>query len=227
MNAQSRKKGSHKLILLPSGRQGEVASGESVLDAARTLGVEIESICGGRQTCGKCLIEVETGTFDKHGVTSRMSNLTEPDEVERAYADEHNIDLDNQRLSCAARIMDDVVIHVPVESQARKQVIRKDASDLELEVDPAVRLHYVEVTKDTLGGSSDWDRLQEALKEQWNLDDLNIDLNALQSLHSKLLEGNWSVTVTIWQDQEVVRIEPGYVESLYGLAMDIGSTTVA
>jgi uncharacterized 2Fe-2S/4Fe-4S cluster protein (DUF4445 family) len=227
MNDQSRKKGAYKLILLPSGRQGEVASDESVLDAARSLGVEIESICGGRQTCGKCLIEVETGTFDKHGVTSRMSNLSEPEEAERAYAEEHKINLNTQRLSCAARIMDDVVIHIPIESQARKQVIRKEASDLALEVNPAVRLHYVETEQDTLGGSSDWDRLKDALKEQWNLDDLSIDLKALQTLHSKLLEGNWTVTVTVWQDRDILRIEPGYVESLYGLAIDIGSTTVA
>ena len=227
MNDRSRKKDLNKLILLPSGRRGTVEAGESVLDAARTLGVEIEAICGGRQTCGKCLIEVETGTFDKHGVTSQMSNLSEPEEVEHAYAHEHDINLQKQRLSCAARIIDDVVIHVPIESQARKQVIRKEASDLALEVNPAVKLHYVEVAKDTLGGLSDWDRLKEALKAQWNLDDLNIDLKALQTLHLKLLEGKGAVTVTVWQDREILRIEPGYVESLYGLAIDIGSTTVA
>ena len=130
----------HRLILMPSGRQGDVPHGTTVLDAARSLGVEIESICGGRQTCGKCQVAPEWGTFHKHGITSAPDHLTPPGEVEREYAEEHGIDLGERRLSCAACVVGDLLIHVPEESQARKQVVRKEASALTIEVAPALRL---------------------------------------------------------------------------------------
>jgi uncharacterized 2Fe-2S/4Fe-4S cluster protein (DUF4445 family) len=215
------------MILMPSGRQGDVPHGMTVLEAARSLGVEIESICGGRQTCGKCLIMLEHGTFAKHGITSLDDHLTPPGEAERRYAAEHNIDLRQRRLACAACVTGDVLITVPEESQARKQVIRKEAGDLTIEVAPAVRLVYVEVEPATLGGPADWQRLKVALAEQWDLHDVTIDPPLLRSLQRPLREGGWAVTVTLWHDREVTRVEPGYSESLYGLAVDVGSTTVA
>ena len=217
----------HRLVLMPSGRQGDVPHGITVLEAARSLGVEIESICGGRQTCGKCLVALERGSFPKHGITSADDHLTPPGEVEQAYAAEHGIDLRERRMSCAACIVGDVLITVPEESQARKQVIRKAASDLTIEVAPAVRLAYVEVEPAELGSPGDWQRLQAALAAQWGLHGLSIDITALRGLQKALRAGNWAVTVTVWQGREVIRVEPGYVESLYGLAVDVGSTTVA
>jgi uncharacterized 2Fe-2S/4Fe-4S cluster protein (DUF4445 family) len=217
----------HRLILMPSGRQGDVPHGTTVLDAARSLGVEIESICGGRQTCGKCQIAPEWGTFQKHGIASTPDHLTPPGEVEREYTAQHGIDLAERRLSCAACVAGDLLIHVPEESQARKQVIRKEASDLTIEVAPALRLVYVEVEPAEMGGPGDWQRLQAALAEQWDLPGLAIDPLLLRTLQKALRTGGWAVTVTVWQEREVIRIEPGYIESLYGLAVDVGSTTVA
>ncbi|MEJ2150716.1 MAG: ASKHA domain-containing protein [Chloroflexota bacterium] len=217
----------HRLILMPSGRQGDVPHGTTVLDAARSLGVEIESICGGRQTCGKCQVAPEWGTFHKHGITSAPDHLTPPGEVEREYAEGHGIDLGERRLSCAACVEGDLLIHVPEESQARKQVVRKEASALTIEVAPALRLVYVEVEPAVMGGPADWQRLQAALAEQWELPDLAIDPLLLRTLQKTLRAGKWAATVTVWQEREVIRIEPGYVESLYGLAVDVGSTTVA
>lgn len=217
----------HRLILMPSGRKGDVPHGISVLDAARSLGVEIESICGGRQTCGKCLIALERGTFAKHGITSADEHLTPPGEVERAYFTEHGLDLNERRFSCKACIVGDALITVPEESQARKQVIRKAASNLTIEVAPAVRLVYVEVTPAELGGPADWTRVKAALAEQWNLHGVTIDSILLRDLQKTLRAGKWAVTLTLWHNREVIRIEPGYVESLYGLAVDVGSTTLA
>ena len=225
--AQNSRSKHHKLVLLPSGHQGVVQAGVTVLDAARSLGVEIESICGGRQTCGKCIVEAEMGTFDKHGITSSPDNLSLPDQNELDYAAEHELDLGTRRLACAACIQGDIVFHVPPESQARKQVIRKAASELTLEVNPAVRLYYVEVDDASLGGLSDWDRVQKAMVEQWNLNDLTIDPLVLQDLHPSLKVGKNTVTLTLWSGSEVIRIEPGYEEGLFGCAIDIGSTTVA
>jgi len=217
----------HRLILMPSGRRGDVPHGTTVLAAAAALGVEIESICGGRQTCGKCLVALERGTFPRHGITSADEHLSPPDEAEIAYARQHGINLNERRMACAARILGDVLITVPEESQARKQVIRKAAGDLTIEVAPAVRLYYVEVEPATLGGPADWQRVQAALAEQWGLRDLAIDVAVLRLLQRALRDGEWKVTVTVWQGREVIRVAPGYDEGLYGLAVDVGTTTVA
>ncbi len=217
----------YRLILLPSGRRGDIPEGTTVLEAARSLGVEIESICGGRLTCGKCQVVLERGTFAKHHITSADDHLTPPDEAERSCAAHYGINLNERRLACSARIVGDVLITVPEESQARKQVIRKEATDLTIEVAPAVRLVYVEVEPPAMGGPADWQRVQAALAEQWGLHDIALDVILLPELQKKLRAGKWALTLTLWQEREVIRIEPGYVESLYGLAVDVGTTTVA
>ncbi|GIL12075.1 MAG: drug:proton antiporter [Chloroflexota bacterium] len=201
--------------------------GTTVLDAARALGVEIESICSGRLTCGKCQIAPEDGQFAKHAISSSAGHLSPPDDAERAFAAAHGIDLSQRRLSCVARVIGDVLMTVPEESQTRKQVIRKEAGEITVEVLPAVRLYYVEVEPAYLGSPGDWERLQTALAENHHLRGLTIDPAALRRLQKTLRQGSWAVTVTVWQGRDVLRIEPGYVESLYGLAVDVGSTTIA
>lgn len=200
--------------------------GTNLLQAARELGVELESICGGRQTCGKCQVTVEEGHFPKHGISSAADHLSAPTELEKAYASDHP--LHGRRLACAAQVLGDVLISVPEESQAHKQVIAKAASDRVIEVKPAIRQVYVEVIAAELGDPrGDWERLAEALETQWGLSELSIDFKALPGLQPALLEGHHAVTVTIWQDREVLRVQPGYTEGVYGLAVDVGSTTVA
>jgi uncharacterized 2Fe-2S/4Fe-4S cluster protein (DUF4445 family) len=214
------------LILMPSGRRGQVVRGTSVLDAARTLGVEIESICGGRQTCGKCQILVEDGTFLKHQIVSADDHVSPIESREAAYRETHP--LNDRRLACAVRVLDDVLISVPDESQARKQVIAKAATDRVIDVQPAIRQVYVEVAPAELedrGG--DWERLRDALGAQWGLANLTIDPMILPTLQPALKEGRHAVTVAIWQDSEVLRIRPGYFEGIYGLAVDVGSTSIA
>ncbi|MCA9911577.1 MAG: ferredoxin, partial [Anaerolineae bacterium] len=217
----------HQLILMPSGRRGVARQGATVLEAARLLGVDLESICGGRQTCGKCLVTPEYGAFPKHNIISDADHLSPPTADELAYARKHGLDLSQQRLGCAACIQGDVLIHVPDSSLARKQVIRKAAGDRAIDVNPAVRLVYVEVLPPTLGERGDWQRLQDALAEQWDLHNLRIDPALLRTIQGALRAAGGAVTVTLWQGCEVIRIEPGYVESLYGVAVDIGSTTLA
>ncbi|HPV08347.1 MAG TPA: 2Fe-2S iron-sulfur cluster-binding protein, partial [Aggregatilineales bacterium] len=215
-----------RVIFMPSGRRGRVPVGTTLLDAARSVGVEIESICGGRLVCGKCKVRVEEGVFQKHGIVSLPDNVSPPSDDERAYLIEHNIE--GYRLSCAARALGDLLVTVPEESQARKQIVRKAAGDRVIEVDPAVRQVYVEVAPATLEAPrGDWERLQDALAEQWQLTDLTIDYPARRHLQQVLREGNWTATVTIWQGREVLDVRPGYREGAYGLAVDIGSTTVA
>jgi len=216
----------HTLILMPSGRRGQVEYGSLVLDAARQLGVEIESICGGRQTCEKCRVLVEEGRFVKHGITSSEEHLSPRTQVEIDLLKE--LGTPEQRLSCNARILGDLLITVPEGSRAKKQIIRKSASERVIDVEPTVRQVYVEVDKAQLGmHRGDWGRLQDALAKQWNITGLGIELQTLQHLQATLRKNDWKVTVTIWGEKQVIDVQPGYQEGAYGLAVDVGSTTVA
>lgn len=216
----------HLIIFMPSGRRGRVPDGTLVLDAARQLGVEIESICGGRLTCNKCRVKVEEGQFAKHGITSANDHLSPPTEEEIRLL--NKLGSPECRLSCNARIRDDALIFVPEESRAHKQVVRKAATERVIELIPAVRQVYVEVEQAELGKHlGDWGRLQKALAEQWDLHDLTVGLPVLRNLQANLRKEKWAVTVTLWQDKEVIDVQPGYKEGVYGLAVDIGSTTIA
>jgi len=216
----------HKVVLLPSGRQGQIPHGTTLLEAAALLGVEVESICGGRQVCGKCLMCPQTGHFPKHGINADETSVTPPGQDEIDYADNHFLDLNEVRLSCAARVTGDVVVDIPATSLARKQVIRKEAGALTVEVNPAVQLAYIEVEPAALGKSSDWARVRAALADQHDLHNLKLDPLLLPRLQSALRQGNWTLTVTVWNDADVIAVQPGYAEFLYGMAVDVGSTTV-
>jgi uncharacterized 2Fe-2S/4Fe-4S cluster protein (DUF4445 family) len=225
--AGSPRDGAFRVVFQPSGRQGVVAEGATLLDAARALGVEIEAICSGRQTCGKCQVAVMEGTFAKHGLTSAADHLSPPDGREVSYWERHS-HIPGHRLACGCEVRGDLVIFVPEESQARKQVVRKAARERAINVDPAVRLYYVEIEPPTLEHQlGDWDRLARELEYRFGLANLRIDPALLGGLQSTLRSKGWQATVTVWQDREVVRIEPGYSDEIYGLAVDIGTTTVA
>lgn len=216
----------HQLIFMPSGRRGKVDEGTAVLDAARQLGVQIESICGGRLTCNKCRIQVEAGNFAKHGIISHPSHLS-PMSEDEAYLLRKLNSLDC-RLSCQAQVLGDALIFVPEESRGQKQIIRKSATERIIQVAPAVRKIYVQVDTAELGEHrGDWGRLQDALAAQEGLQNLSIDLRTLRNLQPALRKEKWAVTVTVRQESEVIDVQPGYVEGTYGLAVDIGSTTVA
>ena len=214
------------VIFMPSGRRGHVPTGTLVLDAARQLGAEIESICGGRLTCNKCRVRLEEGHFAKHGITSTLDHLSAPSDEEVRLLE--RLDSLDCRLSCTAQITGDALIFVPEESRAHKQVVRKDATTRIIDLFPAIRQVFVEVDQAKLGEHrGDWGRLQDALATKWDLHDLTIDLPVLRDLQANLRKGKWVVTVTLWQEREVIDVQPGYEEGVYGLAVDIGSTTIA
>ena len=216
----------HQVIFMPSGRRGQIEAGTTVLEASRQLGVQVESICGGRMTCQKCRVCVEEGNFPKHGIISDSRNLSATSNEEASFL--QKLKSPDMRLSCQATIEGDILLFVPEESRGQKQVIRKSATNRVIDVNPAIRKVYVEVDKAELGEHrGDWGRLQEALADQWQLQNLTIDLRVLQKLQAALRDGGWAVTVTLWQEREVIDVEPGFEDGIYGLAVDIGSTTIA
>lgn len=225
----SQEQPTHLVVFQPSGRQARVAAGTSLLSAARQLGVDLDSICGGRQTCGKCKVVLEEGAFAKYAVESAPGHLTPADAAERDYVARHAAAFPpGARLGCAACVTGDVVISVPPESQAHRQIIRKGATERPVALDPALRQVLVTVAPHRLGErQGDWERLQDALAREWGLGPLRIDLHALRRLGPALEQGKGRVTAVVWGGVEVIEVRPGFAEGLYGLAVDVGSTTVA
>ncbi|WP_422366097.1 ASKHA domain-containing protein [Pelagibius sp.] len=215
------------VVFTPSGKRGRFPVGTPVLKAAQSLGVDIDSVCGGRGLCGRCQVTVGSGEFAKHGITSRADHVSGRRATEERYAEKKGM-AEGRRLSCQTALLKDVVIDVPASSQVHKQVVRKRAEVRDIELDPAIRLHYVVVQEpDMHNPSGDLERLLAALEDQWGLTGLEADLRILQSLQQSLRAGNWQVTVAVHRGQVITAIWPGFNDRPFGLAVDIGSTTVA
>ncbi len=218
----------HRIVFTPSGKRGEFEDGTPVLDAARALGVDLDSVCGGRGICSRCQIEVAEGEFAKHAITSEADHVSPWNAVEQRYVDKRGPLKPGRRLGCQAKLCGDIVVDVPAESQVHRQVVRKRAETHPIEIDPVVRLYYVEVAEpDMHDPSSDLRRLQNALAAQWKLEDTRAPLAVLTSLQKVLRAGEWKATVAVRRGQEIVAVYPGFVDKAYGVAFDIGSTTIA
>ncbi|MBL4907951.1 MAG: DUF4445 domain-containing protein, partial [Sneathiella sp.] len=217
----------HLVVFTPSGKRGRFPTETPILDAARSLGVDIDSVCGGRGICGRCQVDLVTGEFAKHGLTSTEASLSDFAEGEVKYKERRGLQ-EGRRLSCHARLQGDVIIDVPASSQVHKQIIAKGADDRTIELDPAIRLHFVTVQEpDMHYPTGDFERLAIALEQEWGLTALECDLRTLQSLQKALRKGNWSVTVAVHRGQRITAIWPAFHSSAYGLAVDVGSTTIA
>jgi uncharacterized 2Fe-2S/4Fe-4S cluster protein (DUF4445 family) len=218
----------YRIVFTPSGKRDEFPDGVSVLEAARKLGVDLDSVCGGRGICGRCQVDLAEGEFAKHALSSAASHATPWNEVEQRYADKRGALRAGRRLGCQARLRGDLVVDVPPESQVHRQVVRKRPETHPIDVDPVIRLHYVEVAEpDMHDPSSDLRRLQSALAAQWGLADAQANLAVLQGLQKTLRAGGWKVTVALRKGREIVAVFPGFTDRAFGIAFDIGSTTIA
>lgn len=217
-----------KVVFLPSGRRGEFPLGTPLLQAAQQLGVDIDSICGGRGLCGRCQIVCAEGNFPKHGISSSLEHLNDFTATEMRYNQERKLMAVGRRLSCHTYLQGDVVIDVPPDSQVHKQIVRKAAEQRDIVLNPSVSLHYVEVTEaDMHDPKGDMQRLIEALEFEWQLAGLSYDFSLLADLQAALRQGQWAVTAAVYQNQRILAIWPGLRETVYGVAIDVGSTTVA
>jgi len=215
-------------VFSPSGLRGRFAQGTTLLDAARRLGVDLDSVCGGRGICGRCQVTIEEGSFPKLGIDSRGDHVSAWNDVEGRYAERRGALPDGRRLGCQAALCGDVAIDVPADSQVHRQVVRKRAATHPIAVDPLIHLHYVDVAQpDMHDPASDFRRLCDALAAQWGLTDIHADLAVLRGLQTVLRQGAWNVTVAVRNRRDIVAIWPGLRAQAHGLAVDIGSTTIA
>ncbi len=216
-----------QIVFQPSGRRGRVKAGTTILEASRGLGAEIETVCGEKRICGKCKVRIETGFFERYGITSGPSHTSPFTEEESKHISAQEKE-QGYRLGCVARIEGPLVVFVPEESRTGKQVIRKAATQRAIDLHPAVRLCYLELEAPTLSDPvADLDRVRRKLSLEYGLEPVTIDYAALRELSDALRRGGWKVTLALWQDSEIIAVWPGRVEHGYGLAVDIGTTTVA
>ncbi|HZW59554.1 MAG TPA: ASKHA domain-containing protein [Woeseiaceae bacterium] len=215
------------VVFSPSGRRGRFAVGTPVLDAARALGVDLDTVCGGRAICGRCQVTVAEGELSKHGIVSRAENLSPSSEAEARYRERRGLAAD-RRLGCQATLRGDVAIDVPPESQVHRQVVRKPHEARDIEIDPLTHACYVVVDPpDMHHPSGDLERLMAALARDWQLDALHAGMPLRQTLQAVLRKGDWQVTAAIRDGSEIVALWPGFRDRLYGIAIDVGSTTIA
>jgi len=215
------------VVFSPSGKRGRITTGTTVLQAARGLGVDIDSVCGGHAMCGRCQVDVIEGELPKHGIDSRADNLSAPGNVEQQFLVGDGAD-SGRRLSCHAKIEGDVAIDVPASSQVHRQVIRKEYEAHDIDLDPVVQPCFVELTPPDIHlPDGDLQRVFAALRRDWQLDGLTCSLRAMQQLQDALRQGDWQITVAVRKNREIIAVWPGLKERLYGVAIDVGSTTVA
>lgn len=221
-----------EVLFLPSGHKGRFAAGTHLLDAARELGVGIESICGGTGACAKCKCQVLDGTFDdeghelsmghmvtaatRHGMRSRESHVTAASEHEQRLARKHHFK-NSERLSCQARVLGDAVVFIPEEARVRETIVRKAAGKPVAVRDLVTRKYFVTVPAPTLEDHrGDWERLRDALKAEHDVE-ADIDFMALKQLSDMAKPQRAKVmqlTATVWRQDpqckgDVVRIENG------------------
>ncbi len=215
------------VIFQPSGRRGEVPKGTTIIEASRLLGVDIEALCGEKKVCGKCVVRIEDGHFEKYGIQSSMSHVSPWQEEEEKFVNAERREK-GFRLGCVATVEDDILVFVPEESRAGKQVVSKAARDIFIEHNPAIKLYYVKVDPPSFEEpTGDFERICRGIERDYGVNNLTIDLFALRQLPDALRNGKWEVTVSVWNDKEVIRVRPGKHEHNYGLAIDVGTTTVA
>ena len=215
------------VIFQPSGRRGRVPLGITLVEASRLLGVDIEAPCGEHQVCGKCRIRVEDGLFEKFGIHSSPDHAGSSrgaDEKLLSEKEQH----EGYRLGCSTTVLGDLLIYVPESSRAGKQVVSKNARDIKIDLNPAVKQYEVKVDAPSLeDGVADFERVCRVLEKDHGLNSLTVYIYAQRSLSSALRRGKWEISVSIWMEREIIRISPGRECRSYGFAFDVGTTTIA
>ena len=220
------------IIFTPSGKRGDVEFGTTILDAARQLNVDLDSVCGGRAMCGRCQVQPTFGKFAKHQITSLQSNLSPPSNAELHYAEKRTLKT-GRRLGCNTQILGNTLIDVPEESQVHRQLIRKEVEPYNIELAPQLELFSIKVQQPNMHDpSGDFERLCQSLKEQYSASfskehSITCSLSVLRELQKVLREGSWQVTVAVHAGHFVNGIWPEYKKAMFGLAVDVGSTTLS
>jgi uncharacterized 2Fe-2S/4Fe-4S cluster protein (DUF4445 family) len=197
----------------PVGRRGECPPGQSLLDCARQLGVEIVSFCGGAGSCGRCIVQVLDG------------EVSEPAPGEGEYLSSEELAA-GYRLACRAIPLGDCKVRVPPESLTTPQRTQIEGEQVPVSPEPLVQTYLVTLHAPSLNDlRADAEQLLEALVRQHGVPAANVDLAALRNLSPRLRSEGWQVRVAI-RGEEIIAVLPVAARPL-GLAVDLGTTKIA
>lgn len=209
----------------PYGETATVEQGVSLLDAAGDIGVNIESLCGGEGLCGTCKVVVDDGRDCLSAVTDADETLLSTDQLDDGY-----------RLSCRAQVeypgQRPVDVTVPEVSQNTGGIVLTEGQEMEFELDATVKNYHLELAEPDLENNvADRERVFEGLAEGY---DLAVDVvdhlvarELPNTMRARETDSSLEVTATVYDDAEVIDLTPGWDESRYGLAVDVGTTTLA
>ena len=220
------------IVFTPSGIRGRVKKGTTILEAAQKFSVDLNSICGARGRCSKCQVELTFGEFNKLNIRSKETSVSERNETELIYRTKFHLS-EERRLGCQTKILGDLVVDVPEDSQIHKQIIKKETNLRDFSLNTSVKAFYVQVSEPQLDSlESDFERLKISLKDDWNIQGVTCSVRVLKDLQEKLRRGKWGITVLLYYKEntvpEIVDIHSGYSEiPAFGVAIDLGSTSIA
>ena len=220
------------IVFTPSGIRGRVKKGTTILEAAQKFSVDLNSICGARGRCSKCQVELTFGEFNKLNIRSKETSVSERNETEIIYRNKFHLS-EERRLGCQTKILGDLVVDVPEDSQIHKQIIKKETNLRDFSLNTSVKAFYVQVSEPQLDSlESDFERLKISLKNDWSIQGVTCSVRVLKDLQEKLRRGNWGITVLLYYKEntvpEIVDIHSGYSEiPAFGVAIDLGSTSIA
>jgi len=203
-----------KVIFEPQGKVVFVPLGTTILEAARLAGIKIRSECGGQGLCGKCKIIVRPTDS-----VSKISN------IERKWLNDAELK-QGYRLACQAKVIDNLVVIVPLETRLVKAKVVEYGYEHPLPLKPLVKKVFINVPSASLSDlRSDLERVLDTLRSR-GIIIKNVDYNALIKLPKELRKSNWNLTVTIWND-EIISFESGDTRNnFYGIAIDIGTSKI-
>ena len=212
--------GHHAIHFLPADQSVEVADGATIAEAAQKADVFITNLCGGEGVCGKCRVQVAKGRADAE---EHAKGFFSQDELMKGYV-----------LACQTEIHDDLEIVIPPESRVDASKIMtggESQTTAGIELNPLVKKIFLALSPPTVEDNvPDVERISRALRKQLGWQTFDIPLDCLQTLSTKLRENDWKVTVTLakhGKNYQILQIDPfDTAKSHYGLAVDVGTTTV-
>lgn len=209
------------ITIEPYGIKVEAKKGATLYQVLRKTHIDITSICGGFGLCGKCRVIIVKG----------HKSLSKVIENEKRFLTDEDF-LNGYRLACQAKIIgdEDIVVLVPPESRAkvgeRKAVVEGYMRPVTLR--PAIKKIKAVLAPSTLHDQrADFERLLDYLRNEYGLEDLDIDIEALRMLPHVIRESEQFSTVVLWNEREIIAIEPGdTTDHNYGVSIDIGTSKI-
>lgn len=212
-----------KIEINPPGEIVDAKEGTSLLKVANDLGISVESPCGGEEICGRCRVIINQGS----------KSLSTINEAERMLLSQEEID-SNYRLSCSAKVgTEPVSLRIAPGSKTRDQIVLSDGKTFDFEINPAIEKYHTIISNENRSGSiGDYELVRRSLEDQYSIQIDDIDPLALRTIPSQIrpLDGSrsmmWRANVTVRQDEEIIDISPSIENGTFGMAFDLGTTTI-